>query len=127
MPAGGQEPAFNPSRLNSRHEDAIFPQYPPPLGSRATVVPNSIGTVPVTWSFSNDFDRSSGSCGSDDRASSTHTATAPKPRGLSPQPSPSVTTLTDLPVPAVLTIAPVPLTPPPPRSRGDCPRNRVLQ
>ncbi|MGV2335106.1 MAG UNVERIFIED_CONTAM: hypothetical protein LVR18_13665 [Planctomycetaceae bacterium] len=39
-------------------------------------LPEVAGTVPATESFSNDFDRSSGSSGSDDRASSTHTATA---------------------------------------------------
>ncbi|MGV2339234.1 MAG UNVERIFIED_CONTAM: hypothetical protein LVR18_36225 [Planctomycetaceae bacterium] len=92
MPAGGQEPAFNPSRLNSRHEDAIFPQYPPPLGSRATVVPNSIGTVPATGVLRNDWHGSSGSSDSDE-STATLTLLTRELRGQSPRPGWSVTTI----------------------------------
>jgi hypothetical protein len=99
---------------------AVLTIAPVPL----TPPPKAVGTVPVTGSFNNDFARYSGPSGSDDRAGCTHTA--PEVAGTVPAAesfSNDFDRTSDSSDPDDRASS----THTAPRSRGDGPRNRVLQ
>ncbi|MGV2339686.1 MAG UNVERIFIED_CONTAM: hypothetical protein LVR18_38705 [Planctomycetaceae bacterium] len=98
---------------------------PPRTRRISRIIPTSLaptaGIVPAVEKRCNDYHRYSGSVGSDERSSPTHTATF-EDAGTVPAFRRSVTTLTDFQVLSALTNDPSPLTLPPPKLRGLSPR-----
>ncbi|MGV2339061.1 MAG UNVERIFIED_CONTAM: hypothetical protein LVR18_35280 [Planctomycetaceae bacterium] len=120
----GQSPQL--SRSVTTVTDLSVPSVPTIATPHSHCHPQAAGTVPATGSLCNDYYRSSGSSGSDERSARTHTAD-PAVAGTVPQPGCCVTTVTDLQVLLVLTnersVRHAHRRRP--RSFGDCPRNRV--